>query len=228
MAKKPALVPVGSLLEDMSFFPRHTIDTTNVKHIADALQVGAELPPLVADKKTRTIIDGYHRSRAYLKLYGPEHEVAVDFRDYASRAAMFLDSVALNAGHGMPLCPADRTRCVALAEEFQVSAVEIARVLAIEVKQVEAIRLCKIGYEEGSGSPVALKRPFHHLAQHRLTPEQVDLNRASSGRDQIRVINDLVQWLEVDGALDRDNPRLMERLQVLHGLFEREFVRFSA
>lgn len=214
MARKPkvTLVSAGSLVEDMSISPREVIDDTNFCQISEALRVGVSLPPIIADASTRIVVDGIHRIRAYVRLFGAEHMVEVEFRDYADRAAMFLDSIAINASHGRPLSPCDRTRCIARAKEFAIDELEIARVLSIEVARVESIFREKVGYEEVSGRPVALKRPFHHLAQTRLTPEQMELNRAATGRDQLRLFNDIIKIVLTPGALDIENALVGNRV----------------
>ena len=108
-------VPAASLVEDFALYPRHDVDGSHVADLARALRAGVVLPPVVADRATRRLADGWHRRRAAIRVHGAEAPIAVRFRDYADEAALFADAVELNSQHGRRLDRQDQIRVTVLA-----------------------------------------------------------------------------------------------------------------
>jgi hypothetical protein len=95
------MVPVDLLLPADS--PRSSgIDEAHARLLSE---IGAELPPILVQQSSMRVIDGMHRVHAAC-LLGKSH-VAVQFFDGDDHAA-FLESVAANVTHGLPLSLEDR------------------------------------------------------------------------------------------------------------------------
>jgi hypothetical protein len=94
------VLPLSSLMEDMDLYPRHSIDSTYVASLLEALKAGDQLPPIIIDKKSLRIVDGWHRARAYKRLHGASGSIDVITVQYKSEADIIFDAVKRNAGHG--------------------------------------------------------------------------------------------------------------------------------
>ena len=217
---KTSKVKVGLLVEDLDVYPRESIDSTHVGHIADAIESGAELPPVIADRKSKRTVDGFHRCRAYRRLFGDDYECAVVWRDYKGEAELFADAMRLNSAHGNNITPHDRTRCILIGEKLGMVAEDIADALHITVDRLKNIRLTRLGKRratavEPSGEPVVLKRGQEHFAGKTMTQNQINAQKPLIGMPQISMVNQVITL--IDGKLlDTDNERLMDRLAVLH------------
>ena len=61
---------VSALMLDYNLYPRHVVDEQHVHYIVEAMRSGAEMPPVVADKRSKRVIDGFHRVTAVKKMHG--------------------------------------------------------------------------------------------------------------------------------------------------------------
>ncbi|MEV6635467.1 ParB/RepB/Spo0J family partition protein, partial [Actinoplanes sp. NPDC051470] len=82
----------------------------NEDHVRALADWDGELPPIVVQRSTMRVIDGVHRVKA-AKLRGDTsiHARLVDLSDHAA----FVQSVAANIGHGLPLSLSDRKAAAA-------------------------------------------------------------------------------------------------------------------
>jgi hypothetical protein len=152
-------VPLAQLLEDMSVYPRHTVDDVYVSQLAEALRAGANLPLVVAEASSKRIVDGWHRVRAYRKVLGAEGVIDVDLRTFKDEAELLLAAISMNAAHGRKLDRIDQVRSVLLAQEAGVAAPRIALALNITPARVETLRV-RVAFVSGPGaSRRAPRRP---------------------------------------------------------------------
>ena len=212
--------PVSSLVFDFSFYPRSNIDTQHVGYIAQAVEGGATLPPIIIDKKSKRIVDGFHRTRAYRNLYGDDHGVECVEKAYKTDRAMFLDAMRYNAAHGRRLSSHDRAHCINLALEFKMELESVATALQMTLDKTKQMKVERFG-EMRVGKkkkPVPLKRTIAGVvAGKMLTPRQVEANDRLSGMTQVFYVNQVIELIEAD-LLDTKNERLIERLGHLQGL----------
>jgi len=82
---------------DNSAWPRSTLDEEAIERYRDCLQ---ELPPIVVDKETMTVLDGRHRVEAH-KREGVE-TIPVKY-DSCPPHLFIAKAYALNARHGLPV-----------------------------------------------------------------------------------------------------------------------------
>jgi ParB-like chromosome segregation protein Spo0J len=209
-------VPAVELVEDLSLYPRLQVDDWYVSRLAEALRSGAALPPIVADRKSKRIVDGFHRRRAALRAFGPTAEVEVLFRDYPDERSLYLDALRLNAHHGKRLTTAEEVRAVIRGQELGIEPRVIADTLAIRVEKLEGLLERKTA--RGTVEPVVVLKPsFDHLAGQQLTQQQELANKHSGGHQASFYARMLVQLIE-SGAVDESNRTLMERLKKLYEL----------
>ena len=210
----------SQLMFDKRFYPRKVVDQTHVSHIADAIEAGATLPPIVIaiHEKASVVIDGYHRAHAYKMLAGKEDpEIPATVEKYEDEAAMMLAAIRLNANHGRNLTPSDRVHCISIAKSFEIDDEAIADALNIAVEKVENFRQTRIVSIEGTRRKGILKFPVRHMAGETITRDQEEAIKHLPGNRQIFVVNTLIRLIE-SGLLDREDEKLMERLAHLKTL----------
>jgi len=204
------------LVEDLSLYPRLQVDGWYVSRLAEALRSGAVLPPIVADRKSKRIVDGFHRRRAALKAFGPTAEIDVLLRDYPDEASLYLDALRLNAHHGRRLTTAEEVRAVIRGQELGLEPRVIADTLAIRVEKLEGLLEKKTA--RGTIEPIVVLKPsFVHLAGEQLTQQQELANKHSGGHQASFYARMLIQLIE-SGAINESDLTLMERLRRLHQL----------
>lgn len=213
-------IPLAELVEDMAVYPRHAVDDVHVSKLVKALEVGETFPPLVADKKSKKLSDGWHRTRAYRRVLGPEGVVDVELRDYASDAELLLDAIVMNATHGRPLDKIDQIRCVVLCENAGVDSARIAVAMKISVHDVEKLEIRVATVPTGSTGTIpgtiriAMKRPVRHLSGTTLTQRQADAQQSVPGTSYLLLADQLYDAVTLDMA-NREDEHLMEKLRAL-------------
>ena len=219
---KPKIVTLGvaELVEDMSLYPRHAVDDAHVRSIVYALECGAQLPPVVADEKTKKITDGWHRCRAYARHFGPTATIEVQLVNYKSEAEMLLDAVARNAVHGRKLDAVDKTRSVVLLRKAGCTDAQIAVAINIPEAKIEklVIRLATAPKMAGTTitgtNKIALKRPVLHMAGTTLTREQAEAHAILPGTSFLLIARQLYTGL-TQGMVNLEDEKLVTQLKAL-------------
>lgn len=128
-------VPVNSLILDYDLYPRGGIDSQNVSRMVLALEAGTALPPVVIDRKTRKVIDGFHRCKATLRFGGELAEIAIVERDYKNEQEMLLDAGKMNAPHGLAMDKHDRVHFALKARKMGIGEKRIAEAINMTLKR---------------------------------------------------------------------------------------------
>ena len=207
---KPELVEISRLVEDTSFYPRVTVSAYHVREMVEALQAGATLPPIIAQRGTGIIVDGVHRHRAYLAIGQPE--VSVEWRDYPDSAAIWMDAVTLNAAHGMRLSRFDQARIAIRSAELSITPESIARLLAVPLERFTR-RAEQKNALSPAGATVQVKSTLRHLGGTTLTDRAMAANARAGGMSIAFYLDQIINLLEageevVDLASDAYRPRL--------------------
>ena len=210
--KKHAL---SELIFDFDLYPRGQVDSHHVTEIVAAIDAGATMPPPIICAKTKRIVDGFHRIRAYLRRYDEDYEVECIEKTYANDKDLFLDAMRYNAAHGRALTQHDKAHCLILAKKFRIKQDLVAAALNITTERIGSLTTTRIG--RAQGSPIALKRTISHMAGHDLTPDQAAANKKLSGMNQMFYVNQLITLIESD-LLTTDDDDLMAGLAKLSGL----------
>jgi hypothetical protein len=206
-------VKAALLVEDLSIYPRFAVDQIYVRRLAEALLAGESLPPVVADRNSMRLVDGFHRRRAYLAAYGPEVEIAVEWKEYRNTKEMFLDVLRYNARHGKRLSAGEEVRCVLIGEELGVSREKVAETLGIRREVLDGRVERKVA--DGPATREVLKPAVTHLAGSRLSAEQVEVNRKLGGHYAAFYINQILLLIR-SGCLDSGSEKLRALLKELH------------
>ena len=212
---KPSKLAVGALIEDMDLYPRQKIDRTHVNHIVEAIKAGHNLPPLVADRSSKRLIDGVQRRRSYLQVFGPDYEVSVVLKDYPSESEMLLDAIRLNSTHGNNLSTADRAHCRIKSEAMGIAIEKFCDAMHISIEKYGSYAMAFFGHER---EPVPVKPAMQKLFKDKeLTAKEMEVNDHLNGNHPIYFVNCLIGLLEIDG-LDLCDVNLVQRLRRLQEL----------
>jgi len=208
---------VGNLKQDETIYPRVKLNWFHVAEMVEALESGKKLPPLVADKATKKVIDGWHRIEALKKYWklGNDTQVEVDLREYVNEAEMFTDSIRLNASHGQGFSPSDRLSTIVKAEKLELTIDTVASLLNITLDKATSMKQERLG--TFNLKPIILKSTMGHLAGHDLTEEQSQFTHKAGGMNQTFYINQVI-GLVVSDSLDWNNEKVMNAIRKLFEL----------
>lgn len=201
------------LVMDFDLYPRSSHDSQHVSYIVEAIAAGEKLPPVIADRKSRRVIDGFHRIKAHLRHFGDLAEIEVEFRDYANDKEAFLAAIELNSRHGARLDRHDRVHCGIRAKELRIRRDLIANALHMSMGVYAKLMDDRTATSAG-GQDVPLKQTIRHKAGQKLTKEQVAANKKLGGMSPIFYCNQLLTLIE-NSLLDMENARLVEKLHAL-------------
>ena len=215
------MVKATSLVLDFHLYPRMSIDSHHVTEMAEAERAGVDFPPVLADAKSKRVVDGFHRVWKQLQVYGDDAEIGCVFKKYRSDADMFTEAMELNASHGRNLTSYDKAHCVLLAEEFKIKDDKLTAALSITIGKLDTLRTTKFAIAPGAKvtTHIPIKKTIRHMAGAKLTKRQVEANEKLGGMEQLFYVNQLIRLVEA-GLLDKDNENVMEGLGKLKRLLE--------
>lgn len=195
------LTLVATLEFDLALYPRNEISDYHVGEIGRAMEGGHELPPVVADRKTRKLIDGAHRWHAAIRK-GIE-EIACEFRDYEDEASMFKDACLLNSAHGLNFTARDKLKVIEVGQKFGLRELDFAMLLRTSESYIKAIMpryaQAPTGEKAKKFEKVPLKASTRHLSGKTITPQQADAIKGNApGTSYLLVTRQLISALEND------------------------------
>ena len=204
---KTVTVKMAELVLDWNLYPRHEVDGFQVARLTEAIEAGEQLPPMMVDEKSLRIVDGFHRHHAYTRA--KVEDVVVEVRQFRSDAEIFMQAVALNARHGVPLAPQDQARVLLLGERLHITREKLADALAIRPARIEKIER-KLGRIRRGGA-FYLKPAIRHYSGREVPKAVVDISEGLGGNTAEFYIRQLLMLLhsgglniteEVDGLLN--------------------------
>jgi len=209
-------IAIGKLIFDYGLYPRSDVDRQHIANMSAALDAGVEFPPVIIDKKSKRIVDGFHRGKMYQQKYDDNYKIEVIEKSYGSEKEILLDAIRLNANHGQTLSKHDRVRCILLSEKLKIDKMEVASALSMTVEKVKQLRVERVGELKVGRTiqSVPLKRTIRHMSGRRLTKRQSEVNEHISGMDQKFYVNQLIMLIE-SGLLNRNDEILLQRLNIL-------------
>lgn len=190
-------IPIARLSLNEAFYPRHSINSANMAQITEAILAGEVMPPVLVNRQTHEVVDGFHRVTAFEKLYGAEYEIDCDLKTYRTKAAMLADAISLNVGRGQDLTRWDHLRCQELAQEVGMPIDTLAKLLKWRPERFADYGERRTGTTL-DGRKVALKRSLRHRLNKPLNPAQEEANKHISGQPALFHINEIITLLQTD------------------------------
>lgn len=205
------------LVFDTTFYIRRKTDRQLVSRYAREKQAGAVFPPVLVDKRSRIVVDGFHRAYADEALYGAEAPVAVTIEQFPCKGAMLRRSIAENK-HGKPLDEATVAWCLVLGPRLRVSRADLLVLLNLSSDYAAKVRKRKIIRRENGGEEAPLKATFAHMAGQDLTDQQFEVNERSGGMRLTFYVNQIRMAVLADMYRPEEVPALLGLRDVLNKL----------
>ena len=143
-------VNLCELIEDVNLYPRMQVDAVHVLDLAEAIRAGVKLPPIVVDRHSKKIADGFHRARAHRIVFGQDANIDAILKDYSSPSELFFDAVSLNAPHGKGFNVLDRERSLQIAQKLKIDWHSVAKAMGLRAETAEGIITPKASLSEPS------------------------------------------------------------------------------
>lgn len=199
--------PLSFLIKEWSLYPRNDVRAGHVAEMVDALQTGASLPPIITDQHGR-IVDGFHRRDAYMRVYGPEHQVDVEVREYGGdeeevEAAAYADAVKLNVAHGLNLSSDEKIKAMLRLQEYGIDEDIIPMIILMPKPKVEK-RTFRVAIDKAQ-EPVPLRGGDDHLKGRVLDDDQIAALRSRSGAPYGRLAREIIRGCQQDLLPDDDS-----------------------
>ena len=212
---------ISEVVLDFDLYPRASVDSQNVAYLSQADAAGAVLPPIIIDKKSKRVVDGFHRVKMYRQKYDDNFRVEVVAKAYPNEQAMLLDAMRYNSGHGRSLTRFDRVRCIVLGEKMGVDPAEIAAALHMTSEKVGELKAERVGELKVGRTvePAPLKRTIRHMSGKRLSRAQYEANKKLSGMNQAFYVNQVITLIE-NKLLNYADADLLARLAHLAKLIK--------
>ena len=220
-------LPIAALVEDFTIYPRHDVDSTHISDLVRAIKAGVVIPEPICEAKSLRIVDGFHRVRAYKRVYGEQAEIKVELRSYKSETDVIKEAVALNSAHGRRFDQQDRTRCVLMLQEHGVELDDIAVVLHTTAERVEQlmVRVVVVNGEKHPAKPITLSTGDQ---PRKLTASQYAVAQSSSGWRPRQTITQLTNEIR-SGVLNlQDDEELVAALWTLYAAIAAKVPKLQA
>ena len=210
-------IKIKDLVFDDEIYPRSHVDIQTVNRFRNALSCGEVFPPIIIDKKTKRIIDGWHRATAYKIVFSDDTEVECELKEYKSELDLLVDAIRRNTRHGLPLTSYDKALCVTRLHKLGLNDELTRQHLLLTEKNYTSLVKRKLAFRNGDVVPI--KRTFAHLAGTEIKEQTLDVNKRAGGHAPLFYVNQLIDLL-VHDLIDLDNEHLCESLVKLSKLIE--------
>jgi hypothetical protein len=219
--KKPKIVKmnISELVLDFDLYPRNDVSSAQVTSLVDAIESGFDLPPIIADAKSKRVVDGFHRHKAYTRC--KIEEVRVELREYENDGTLFADAVRLNRGHGRTLDPYDIKRAIDKLTTLGFAKEAIAGIVRMPLPRMDEI--VKGFAHNAAGDAVPLKGGTHHLAGTEVTAGQEKGIGRVSGMNATFHAKQLILMLEQ--GLYKSTPAFEEAMDRLTELWDQKHAK---
>lgn len=219
------MVPLPQLVLRQDLHPRYAtanghIDRIGVYYLTEFLRVhGIEaLAPVVVERRSMVLVDGYQRVQAVRAVYGADACVPVEWVECDSDAAIFLEAVRRNAQHGLKLTGRDYAFIVLRARELGVRMETLESVTGIRREVLDQFVVKRVTLD-AEHRPFVLGYSQTEVFQGCvLSPHLVAKLRRSEGRSMAELARQLaVLVAHADRELVEKRREVLEHLYwVLH------------
>lgn len=224
-------IKISLLIFDFEVYPRHKISGYHVNELCNVLESGKELDPIVWDKETKIIIDGFHRVKAHKKAYGLDCKIqgyAIECKD---KAEMILKGIEYNSKHGLRLSAWDQARCMTLARMYKIRDEIIKKALGIPEERYKKLEKRIVNVKNKSGKIIRkaqLKRGQEKLAEKGYITEKeaeaIEGNGTTGLKADIR-IRTLIKDIDMNNF--EVTKKNVEMIKELIGLLEEEVANYE-
>lgn len=180
---KTATVKAASLIMDWDIWPRceaNNLDVTNLAGMKESLLAGEILPPILIDQKSKRIIDGSHRWKATMDVFGLDASIKVNMKSYTNERDMVLDAARYNSRQGLKLSPKDKAHVILKLRKLKAPIPIIAEALGMRPESVRNLQKNRTA-TTSTGEKIALANGAKMLAGKKLTKKEEAFARSANG-----------------------------------------------
>jgi len=213
MGDKTKTVKVLELVQDWKLWPRHEagkLDSTNVSKLREILRSGRAFSTrIIVDAVSLRIIDGFHRSRALLDVYGKEAETEVVLREYADDIEMRIEAAHCANTGSLQLTPKDMVHFALGMRRDHVPWPRIAEALDMDVERCRTLVEGR-SIRTRDGQRIATSNAATVLVQHLnetgapADAEQEHFVRTANGSPPMMHARMLLSALRAYGSIEYD------------------------
>lgn len=207
------MVPIAGLVLDYDLYPRTQVNGIHVRDMCDAIEAGVHMPPVIADKKTKRVVDGFHRVTAYKR--NGQKEIKTEWRIYNNDSELFLDAVQLNASHGQKFSHYEIVRIFTKCQTLGVDPEVIAGATHLTITRLNEMVDLKTAIIGKTLTPI--KRTLSCWRGRQIGKKQIQGNIRAGGHHALFYINQVINLLDHD-LIDLDDRRILNALLKLKGL----------
>lgn len=193
-----------------------------ISNYSEAMRVGDKFPPLVIDQKDR-LVCGFNRYWAYMRVYGRKFEINVNQKQFANDAEAIMYAASDNARHGRPLDVADKTAVTQKLIDMKVSPEDVAHIFGVRPDKIKrwAGMYVEVVGESGKKTHEPLKPNANYMIGKTVTKEaHREHAEHDSGNSVLFHVNQVIMRIN-RGWVDRENERLIERLEELRTVLDK-------
>jgi ParB-like chromosome segregation protein Spo0J len=220
---------IDSILVDETIYPRNQVSWQHIEELADALRVGASLPPTYVGRRGNrwVIIDGRHTYHAHMKL-GRERIAILETN--LPESQWRIEAVRRNTVHGQGLSYQEKIRAANWMRQEGLSLEEISAIVNVNIERLErAIEervLPSITGGDASEAEVlkgGVNKAFRSGGGTTQTQPQDVRNKQKglSGLSAKRLFQEAIVYLKNDWVIDADLEILAELRQEIENWYAR-------
>ena len=216
---KTKKIKLGQLKFDEKLLALRPVNIFVVSEYRQAYRSGAHFPPIAIEAKTNRITSGNHRVTAMLKEFGPDYEIEVIVKEYASEKDLLMEFVRENVSHGWRLDGISKKRLAIALSNQGATPEEMAILFNVPVKQLIHWGQETVAVIGGNGQQEIMPAKQGMQLDKTVTREQYDEHQKRDlGIPPDKLADQLIRWLRNDW-IERNEVNLAS-LQTLYKALE--------
>lgn len=162
------------------------------------MRSGAIFPPPIIDQKTKKIVSGNHRVKAWIAEYGLDHEIEVEERAYKNRKEILTDFAKENLTHGRPLSGNEKRQITIELLKENMTPEACSQLFNVPVKAIKNYAGMSVMVLEGKKEETrAIKKGIEHLAGTTMDKDKYEEHRSyDRGISCTAQVNQLIRWID--------------------------------
>jgi ParB-like nuclease domain len=209
-------IELTKIVIDPEIYPRSQVNPYQVHRLAEAIEAGEKLPPIILEAKTNRLVDGRHRMDAHERL--KLASIEAKFKSYATPADIFADAVALNVTHGVPLSNYEVRSAVAKLEAMGFERDRIGTVVRMTSGRLD--EMVKGFGQDSDGQSIALKGGLAHKAGKPLSDSQQAAMKHYAGGQATFYVRQIILLLAND-LWPRDSDSFAAEMDKLAAMWKK-------
>lgn len=182
MKTRRQILKIREIVVESKLYPRIESDSETSKRYAEAMESGADFPPVVVAEKNKKyyLVDGKHRLDAY--DLNKKEVVDVEVLMGLNEREIFIESVKRNIGHGRPFSEEDINEIKITLEDFNLGIEQVSEIVRIPVTKLKPFVAKKIeshydeDFAQGEEIQGSLKKE-HIEDKHLISSEGREIKR---------------------------------------------------